>query len=119
MFAEDKKNFYSVNADIAIDANQQQRHFEYRSRAVMMESDYHNAMAMSNSMMGGAGASNADESQQMYGNDDMNEQAQYENEITEQHQMQLMMLEEQLTGPQAVRYDQIYYPRTDKRSISK
>ena len=30
---------------------------------------------MSASMMGGAGASNADESQQMYGNDDMNEQA--------------------------------------------
>jgi len=40
MFAEEKKNFYSVNADIAIDANQQQRHFEYQTRAVMLESEY-------------------------------------------------------------------------------
>ena len=40
MFAEEKKNFYSVNADIAIDANQQQRHFEYQTRAVMLENEY-------------------------------------------------------------------------------
>ena len=33
--------------------------------------------------------------------------------------MQLMMLEEQMSGPQAVRYDDVYYPRTDKRAISK
>jgi len=31
--------------------------------------------------------------------------------------MQLMMLEEQMSGPQAVRYDDVYYPRTDKRAI--
>ncbi len=87
MFAEEKKNFYSVNADIAIDANQQQRHHEFQSRAVMMNGEYQTAMAMSNSIMGGQGAaSNAEESQQMY-NDDMNEKAQYENEINEQHQM--------------------------------
>ena len=29
------------------------------------------------------------------------------------------MLEEQMSGPQAVRYDDVYYPRTDKRAISK
>ena len=33
--------------------------------------------------------------------------------------MQLAMLEEQMSGPQAVRYDDVYYPRTDKRAISK
>ena len=33
--------------------------------------------------------------------------------------MQLMMLDETMNGPQAVRYDEVYYPRTDKRSISK
>lgn len=31
--------------------------------------------------------------------------------------MQLMMLDETMNGPQAVRYDEVYYPRTDKRSI--
>lgn len=28
-----------------------------------------------------------------------------------------MMLDETMNGPQAVRYDEVYYPRTDKRSI--
>ena len=42
-----------------------------------------------------------------------------QNEMYEQQQMQLMMLEEQMSGPQAVRYDDVYYPRTDKRAISK
>ena len=31
MFAEQKKDYYSVNADIAIEANQQQRNYEYQS----------------------------------------------------------------------------------------
>lgn len=31
--------------------------------------------------------------------------------------MQLGMLDETMNGPQAVRYDEVYYPRTDKRSI--
>ena len=66
MFAEEKKNFYSVNADIAIDANQQQRHFEYQQRVGMMQTDYQTAMAMSNSMMAGPGMSNAEDSQQVY-----------------------------------------------------
>ena len=42
-----------------------------------------------------------------------------QNEMYEQQQMQLAMLEEQMSGPQAVRYDDVYYPRTDKRAISK
>ena len=29
------------------------------------------------------------------------------------------MLDETMNGPQAVRYDEVYYPRTDERSISK
>ena len=33
--------------------------------------------------------------------------------------MQLMMLDETMNGPQAVRYDEVYYPRTDKRAIRK
>lgn len=37
MFAEEKKDFYSVNADIAIDANQQQRLFEYTQRAGVIQ----------------------------------------------------------------------------------
>ena len=40
-------------------------------------------------------------------------------EMIQQQQMQLMMLDETMNGPQAVRYDEVYYPRTDKRSISK
>jgi penicillin V acylase-like amidase (Ntn superfamily) len=40
MFAEQKKDFYSVNADIAIEANQQQRNFEYSSRANMIQHEY-------------------------------------------------------------------------------
>jgi len=37
MFADQKKDFYSVNADIAIEANQQQRNFEYSQRAGMIQ----------------------------------------------------------------------------------
>lgn len=40
MFAEQKKDFYSVNADIAIEANQQQRNYEYASRANMIQQEY-------------------------------------------------------------------------------
>merc|ERR1712228_115628 len=40
-----------------------------------------------------------------------------EAEMYEQQQMQLAMLEDQMSGPQAVRYDDVYYPRTDKRAI--
>ena len=67
---------------------------------------------------GAGGMSNYDDSQQMYAGQD-EEQAAMENELAQEHQMRLMVLDEELTGPQAVRYDQIYYPRTDKRSIRK
>ena len=40
MFADQKKDFYSVNADIAIEANQQQRNFEYSQRAGMIQQEY-------------------------------------------------------------------------------
>ena len=40
-------------------------------------------------------------------------------ELLNAQNMQLMMLDETMNGPQAVRYDEVYYPRTDKRSISK
>lgn len=33
--------------------------------------------------------------------------------------MELAMLEEQVIGKQYVRYDEVFYPRTDKRSICK
>ena len=47
MFAEQKKDFYSVNADIAIEANQQQRNFEYNTRAGMIQQEYQ-TMGMGN-----------------------------------------------------------------------
>ena len=47
MFAEQKKDFYSVNADIAIEANQQQRNFEYNTRAGMIQQEYQQTMGMS------------------------------------------------------------------------
>ena len=40
MFAEQKKDFYSVNADIAIEANQQQRNFEYAQRSELIQQEY-------------------------------------------------------------------------------
>ena len=43
----------------------------------------------------------------------------YQQELAQQQNMQLQMLDETMNGPQAVRYDEVYYPRTDKRSISK
>lgn len=43
----------------------------------------------------------------------------YQQELMQQQTMQLHMLDETMNGPQAVRYDEVYYPRTDKRSISK
>ena len=107
MFAEQKKDYYSVNADIAIEANQQQRNFEYGTRAHMIQSEY-NQLGLSG---------NYDESQnqgQDYGMDPG-----YQQELIQQQTMQLHMLDETMNGPQAVRYDEVYYPRTDKRSISK
>ena len=108
MFAEQKKDFYSVNADIAIEANQQQRNHEYGQRAGLIQQEYANL------------SGNYDESQNQthdmdgqYGSEAM------QHELAQQQQMQLMMLDETMTGPQAVRYDEVYYPRTDKRSISK
>lgn len=41
----------------------------------------------------------------------------YQQELMQQQTMQLHMLDETMNGPQAVRYDEVYYPRTDKRSI--
>ena len=107
MFAEQKKDYYSVNADIAIEANQQQRNFEYGTRANMIQSEY-NQLGISG---------NYDDSQmqqQEYGLDPG-----YQQELIQQQTMQLHMLDETMNGPQAVRYDEVYYPRTDKRSISK
>ena len=54
---------------------------------MMLNSEFNTAMAMSSSLMGGAnaGMSNNDDSQQMYQDDQMNEQAQIENEFAEQH----------------------------------
>ena len=48
MFAEQKKDFYSVNADIAIEANQQQRNFEYNTRAGMIQQEYQTMGGMGN-----------------------------------------------------------------------
>lgn len=50
---------------------------------------------------------------QTYGMDPNNQ------ELAQQQQFQMMMLDETMNGPQAIRYDEVYYPRTDKRSISK
>ena len=109
MFAEQKKDFYSVNADIAIEANQQQRNFEYNTRAGMIQQEYQ-TMGMGN---------NFDDSQMNQTQDDQYMDGGMQQEMIQQQQMQLMMLDETMNGPQAVRYDEVYYPRTDKRSISK
>ena len=47
MFAEQKKDYYSVNADIAIEANQQQRNFEYAQRSALIQQEYQ-TMGMGN-----------------------------------------------------------------------
>ena len=63
--------------------------------------------------------SNYDDSQQMYAAQEEEQAQLMEQELATEQQMRLMVLDEELTGPQAVRYDHIYYPRTDKRSIRK
>ena len=40
MFAEQKKAYYSVDADISIETNQQQRNYECGTRARIIESEY-------------------------------------------------------------------------------
>jgi len=37
--------------------------------------------------------------------------------MLEQQQMQMMMMQSEMGGPQPIRYDEVYYPRTDKRAI--
>ena len=39
MFAHQKKDYYSVNADIAIEANQQQRQFENAQMTSMLQQE--------------------------------------------------------------------------------
>ena len=39
MFTHTKKDFYSVNAEIAIEANQQQRMYEAQLAQTMMQAD--------------------------------------------------------------------------------
>ena len=111
MFADQKKDFYSVNADIAIEANQQQRNFEYSQRAGMIQQEYA-TMGMGNNFEDSQNQTQ-DGLDQQYGMDGMQQ------EMMQQQHMQLVMLDETMNGPQAVRYDEVYYPRTDKRSISK
>lgn len=112
MFAEQKKDFYSVNADIAIEANQQQRNFEFAQRQDLIQQEYQMTMAMQG---------NPDDSQNQTqdGLDNQQYMDPMQQELVQQQQMQLMMLDETMNGPQAVRYDEVYYPRTDKRSICK
>ena len=97
MFSHSKKDFYSVNCDIAIEANQQQRIYE-------------TALQISNPQ------------NQEY-DEGQDEQAfQSEMQMPDvtgpEFQQTQMMIAEQM-GEQAIRYDEIYYPRTDKRAIGK
>ena len=89
MFAEQKKDYYSVNADIAIEANQQQRNFEYNQRLGMIQTEYQ--------MLGMSGA-NFDDSQNQT-NDGIDYNDPQTQEILQQQQMQMMMLDETMNGP--------------------
>ena len=60
MFAHQKKDYYSVNADIAIEANQQQRQFENAQMTSMLQNEGMN--------FGGAGTNYDDQSNQFGGN---------------------------------------------------
>ena len=53
MFAEQKKDFYLVNAEVALQANTQQRHFEFNERANGLAGTYAE-MGLDISQMGGA-----------------------------------------------------------------
>lgn len=53
MFAEQKKDFYLVNAEVALQANTQQRHFEFNERANNLGQTYAE-MGLDISQMGGA-----------------------------------------------------------------
>ena len=102
MFTHTKKDYYSVNCDIAIEANQQQRIYE-------------------------AAVHLTQSPQLQYADDDDYQEQEYPTHInmenlpdmtTPEMQRTQMAIAEQM-GPTAIRYDEIYYPRTDKRAISK
>ena len=48
MFAHQKKDYYSVNADISIEANQQQRQFENAQMTSMLQNEGFNFAAGTN-----------------------------------------------------------------------
>ena len=98
MFSHSKKDYYSVNCDIAIEANQQQRIYE-------------TALQISNPQN-----QDYDEGQdeQVY----QSEMMAMPDVMSQEFQQTQMMIAEQM-GEQAIRYDEIYYPRTDKRAIGK
>ena len=54
MFAHQKKDYYSVNADIAIEANQQQRQFENAQMSSMLQNEGMNLDDQSNQYGGGS-----------------------------------------------------------------
>ena len=89
MFAHQKKDYYSVNADISIEANQQQRQFENAQMTSMLQNEGFNFAA----------GTNYESVSNQFGNyppgSENDEQFEMEqNEMYEQQQMQLAMLEE-------------------------
>jgi hypothetical protein len=98
MFSHSKKDYYSWNSNIACEANQQQRVYE---TAIQMT---------------GMQAQDLDEGadEGMYQSE---MQAMPDMGSPEMVQTQMMIAEQM--GPQAIRYDDVYHPRTDKRAISK
>ena len=73
MFAEQKKDFYSVNADIAIEANQQQRKFEFNTRAGLIQHEYE-TMGMSGANFDDSQNQTQDGLDNQYGMDPMQQE---------------------------------------------
>ena len=103
MFTHTKKDYYSVNCDIAVEANQQQRIYE--AAVHLTQAPNQMAYADDDEMMQEEAPTHINMEQLP----DMN---------TEEMKQTQMMIADQM-GPTAIRYDEVYYPRTDKRAISK
>lgn len=103
MFSHSKKDYYSVNSAIAVEANQQQRIYEATMQNVFPAPSQ---QMMGDDEDGGAG-------------DEYPPQHDYNQRVdADEFQRTYFAIQEQM-GAQATRYDDVYHPRTDKRQIGK
>ena len=103
MFTNAKKDYYSINAKIALSPIIEQQQLQN-----MLQKEQQNSINMMNTV----------QEHSMHGGSVSNENESQENMMNQQQQ-NMYVIAQHLKNPVSTRYDDIYHPRTDKRVIRK